>query len=63
MYFSQSAALVQIDPEQPPSVSTAKALHDRVQGPRDTYGRRIWSSEVIEQIRAARAGARKASGA
>lgn len=33
------------------SEETAAAWHDRVQGPRDSGGRRLFTEEVVEEIR------------
>jgi len=62
-YLTQAAAAVLIDSERPPSRDTLILWHDRIRGPRDTYGRRIWTGEVCEQVRRARAESRKASAA
>jgi hypothetical protein len=61
-YLTQAAAAVLIDSERPPSRDTLILWHDRIRGPRDTYGRRIWTHEVCEQVRRARAD-RKATAA
>jgi hypothetical protein len=49
---------VVIDPKHPPSRDTLQDLHDRVQGPRDTNGRRIFTAEVCDLIRSVRAKTR-----
>ena len=54
-YLTQAAAAVLIDRESPPSRDTLILWHDRIAGPRDTYGRRIWTPAVCESIRIARA--------
>jgi hypothetical protein len=56
-YLTQTGAAVAIDPERPPSPDTLVRWHDRVKGPRDGYGRRIWTSQIVEAIRQARAQA------
>jgi hypothetical protein len=58
-YLSQSAAGYAIDPQRPLSPDTLRIWHDRLSGPRDSAGRRIWSQEIIAKVREARA-ARKA---
>jgi hypothetical protein len=58
-YLSQSMAAALIDPQLPPSRDTLQVWHDRVKGPRDTAGRRIFTDEICEQIRAARAQSRE----
>lgn len=59
-YLSQSIAAQMIDPALPPSRDTLQVWHDRVKGPRDTAGRRIFTDEICEKIRAARAQPREA---
>jgi hypothetical protein len=53
-YFSQTAAAPRVDPNCPPSVDTLRLWHDRLGGPRDSAGRRIYTDEMIERIKAAR---------
>lgn len=60
-YLSLSSAAVAVDPEKPLSVDALRAWHDRLSCPRDTAGRRIFTSEVIEQIKAARSKRQRAS--
>lgn len=60
-YLSQAAAAVAVDPKSPPHRDTLNVWHDKVRGPRDSNGRRIFTSEVCAQIRAARADAQKAA--
>lgn len=62
-YLSQAFAAQVIDPERPPSRDTLQVWHDRVEGPRDSAGRRIFTDEICEKIRAARAQPREARAA
>jgi hypothetical protein len=62
-YLSQSAAAHFVDPQSPLSADTLRIWHDKVGGPRDSTGRRIWTLTVCEQIRAARVAVRKARSA
>jgi hypothetical protein len=57
-YLTQTAASVIIDPKNPMGPDAMVRWHDRIGGPRDTARRRIWTTELCEQIRAARAKAR-----
>lgn len=53
-YYTQGAAAHAIDPERPPGADALRRWHDRIGGPRDTAGRRIFTAEVCEEIRRAR---------
>lgn len=58
-YLSQSAAGHVVDPQRPLSPDTLRVWHDKVHGPKDTAGRRIWTAELCMQIRDARTAAQK----
>jgi hypothetical protein len=58
--LSQTLAAVAIDPERPPGPHALVRWHDRVGGPRDFYGRRIWTPEICDAIRVARERSREA---
>lgn|GEM_PF-2101299 len=61
VYFSLAVAAVRIDPIRPPSIDTMRRWHDTIHGPRDTYGRRIWTPEICEAVCQARLAARNTS--
>lgn len=50
-YLSQTAAAALISPYQPISRDTAQRLHDVLGGPRDSSGRRIWTTVLCAQAR------------
>ena len=54
MFYTQTAAAVRLDPTRPLSVDTMRKLHDAVDGPRDSAGRRIYTDEVIARMRSVR---------
>lgn len=58
--LTMSKAAPLIDPNQPPHRDTIMRWHDRLKLPRDYAGRRIWTQEICERIRKARAEARPA---
>lgn len=57
-FVSQARAALLIDPIRPPSASTVRNWHTRVQGPIDDRGRRIYTHAVINAIKAARSESR-----
>jgi hypothetical protein len=57
MYFSQPAAANVIDPKNPPSADTLRRWHDKIGGPRDTSGRRVFTKKICQQIKSARSKA------
>lgn len=61
-FLSETRAALLIDPDRPPSGDTVRTWHDRVGGPRDTNGRRIWTPEICERIKAARTRSKAALG-
>lgn len=62
-FLSQSAAAAVLNPTCPPSPDTMRVWHDRLAGPRDSAGRRLWPAEIVERIRKARAESRKSRAA
>jgi len=54
-FLSQTAAASVISPDRPLSRDTMQRWHDLVKGPRDSSGRRIWTHEICDQVRKARA--------
>lgn len=56
--LTHAAAAVEIDPKQPLGADALREWHDKVGGPKDTNGRRIFTPEVCKKIRAARARSR-----
>jgi len=54
IFLSASKAAAAVDPDRPVHRDTLNKWHDKIGGPRDSNGRRIFTAEVCEQIRQAR---------
>ncbi|MBK7252050.1 MAG: hypothetical protein IPI06_14620 [Gammaproteobacteria bacterium] len=59
-FLVKAEAQQRIDPRRPVSEITANVWHDKVGGPRDTWGRRLWTPEVCDRIREARSAGKVA---